>query len=126
MGSPKLVSAVRSVSERKVTVATPFTLVKATTSLSRVWPALSKISTIPWACVVNERPVRVAIRGRSGVFSGMVQLTALPFNERVTVEHEWAQLRLDIRRKTTGIAAKVSGCSNLDAGRKTGGGTVGT
>jgi hypothetical protein len=56
------------------------------------------MSTIPCAWAVNDRPVRVEVNVSSGVCSGIVQVIGLLV--KVTVEHEFAQLKLDI--KTTG------------------------
>lgn len=73
---------------------------------------------------MKVRLVRVMVTASSGFASGTVQLTAAPFKERVTVEHEPAQPRLDVARMTTSAATKVSGCSNFDASRRIGEGEV--
>src|SRR5258707_14447731 len=111
MGRPEPVTPARSVSDRKVTVATPPVLVKSTTSLGgNVWSEVSKISTIPPACALKPRPVRVVFNITSRVCSGMVQVTGGAFRVRDTAEDEFAQPRLDLRDTTKNAPPHARGC----------------
>ena len=71
------------------------------------------MSTIPCAWAVNDKPVRVEVNVSSGVCSGIVQMIGLLV--KVTVEHAFVQLALDIIRRAPNTKSRVRSRGSVGA-----------